>query len=104
MDIISDEANVLVFSAASLWEIAIKASLHRPDFVVDPQELREEMLANSFVEMPVSGEHAIAVYGIPTRHGDPFDRLLLAQAIHEGITLLTTDKILAAYGQPVLKV
>ena len=102
--IISDEANVMVFSAASLWEIAVKASLRRSDFVVNPLELRADLLANNFTELPVIGPHAVAVYGIPPKHGDPFDRLLLAQAIHEGMTLLTTDKVLSEYGSPVLRV
>ena len=104
IEIISDEANALVFSAASLWEIAIKASLRRRDFIVDPLELRAELLASNFTELPVNGVHAVAVYSIPPKHGDPFDRLLLAQAIHEGMTLVTTDKVLARYGEPVLKV
>lgn len=104
IEIISDEANVLVFSAASLWEIAIKACLRRQDFIVDPLELRAELLASNFTELPVGGAHAVAVYAIPPKHGDLFDRLLLAQAMHEGLTLVTTDKVLAGYGEPVLKV
>jgi PIN domain nuclease of toxin-antitoxin system len=104
IEIISDEANELVFSAASLWEIAIKASRRRQDFIVDPVELRADLLANNFAELPVGGAHAVAFYAIPPKHGDPFDRLLLAQAIHERMTLVTTDKLLARYGDPVLKV
>ena len=103
-EIAESEAEELVFSVASLWEIAIKAGLQRADFVIDPQELRSELLANGYAELPVSGIHAVGVRPIPPRHGDPFDRLLLAQAIHERMTLVTTDKVLASYGEPVLKV
>jgi PIN domain nuclease of toxin-antitoxin system len=102
--LVGDPENELLFSVASLWEIAIKASLKRTDFQVDPRLLRRLLLNNGYAELPVTGEHAVAVAGLPPLHGDPFDRLLVAQSIVEGITLLTTDARVAQYPAPVRKV
>jgi PIN domain nuclease of toxin-antitoxin system len=99
--LIEDSQNELFFSAASIWETAIKASLKRSDFTVPPSLLRRELLENAYSEIPVSGPHAIAVLGLPLLHRDPFDRMLVAQATVEGITLLTLDKHLAQYAGPV---
>ena len=103
-EIASNDSDDSFFSAASLWEVSIKAALERPDFDVDPVILRDGLLESGYIELFVSGEHAVAVRTLAQRHGDPFDRLLLAQAIHEGMTLVTTDRVLAGYGAPVLKV
>ncbi len=91
----------LFFSAASLWEIAIKSGLERADFKVDPRLLRRGLLDNGYSELPVTGEHAVAVFSLPPIHKDPFDRILVAQATVEGITLLTGDAILSQYPGPV---
>ena len=99
--LIEDEANALLFSAASLWEIAIKRGLGRPDFQVNPRRLRRGLLDNGYVELPVSSLHAVEVDTLPVLHKDPFDRILIAQARTEGIALLTVDRMLAAYGEPV---
>ncbi|MBS1212475.1 MAG: hypothetical protein H6R26_1091 [Proteobacteria bacterium] len=96
-----DSANELYYSAASLWEIAIKRTLGRADFQVDPRRLWRMLPANGYRELPVTGEHAIAVETLPALHKDPFDRLLLAQARVEGLHLLTADRLLAQYGSPV---
>ena len=96
--------NELVFSAASLWEVAIKSSLGREDFRVEPRLLRRGLLGNGYVELPVTSQHAVSIDGLPPLHKDPFDRLLLSQALSEGITLLTTDSALAGYPGPVRKV
>ncbi len=93
--------NELFFSAASLWEIVIKSSLYREDFKVDPRLLRRGLLDNGYSELPVLSKHAVAVGCLPPIHKDPFDRLLIAQAIVEGITLLTADTHLAKYPGPV---
>lgn len=93
--------NELVFSVASLWEVAIKASRPRDDFDVDPRTLRRTLIENGFVELPITGEHAVAVASLPPIHNDPFDRLLVAQATVEGITLLTSDAALSRYPGPV---
>lgn len=99
--LIEDPDNALLFSAASLWEIAIKRGLGRDDFQADPRLLRRGLLDNGYEELPVAGEHAVAVDGLPLLHRDPFDRILVAQATVEGIALLTVDPVLAQYPGPV---
>ena len=91
----------LIVSAASLWEVAIKSGLGREDFRVDPRLLRRGLLENGYDELPVSGAHATAVDLLPPIHRDPFDRILVAQAQIEGITLLTTDEIVVRYPGPI---
>ena len=90
-----------VFSAASLWEIAIKSGMGRPDFSVDPHLLRRGLLENGYTELAVTGAHAVAVALLPPLHKDPFDRILIAQAQVEGITLLTADEIVGRYPGPI---
>ena len=96
--------NELIFSAASLWEITIKNSLGREDFRVEPRLLRRALLDNGYTELPITSEHAVNIDSLPHLHKDPFDRILLAQALTEGITLLTGDAQLARYAGPVRKV
>ena len=102
--ILGDPANVPVFSVASIWEVAIKVALRRDNFKVDARQVRRTLLDNDFEELPVRGEHAIAVSELPAIHADPFDRLLIAQALVEGITLLTSDATVARYPGPIRKV
>jgi PIN domain nuclease of toxin-antitoxin system len=102
--LLNDPRNELLFSAASLWEIAIKNSLGREDFQVEPRLFRRGLLDSGYVELAITGEHAVNVAGLPTLHKDPFDRMLLAQAVIEGISLLTADAQLASYRGPVRKV
>ncbi len=90
-----------VFSAASLWEIAIKRGLGRDDFQVDGRLLRRGLLDNGYGEMAITSEHAVAVGGLPSIHKDPFDRMLVAQAMVEGVVLLTADAVVGRYGVPV---
>lgn len=104
MTLLENRGNRLVFSVTSIWEIAIKRGLGREDFQVDPSVLRRAMLDEDYEELPVSGPHALAVLGLPSIHRDPFDRMLIAQAMVEGITLLTTDSVLAQYPGPIRKV
>lgn len=103
-DLLSDAANPLVFSSASLWEIAIKRDLGRKDFSVDPRRLWQRLLANGYMELPISGEHAVTTGTLPRHHKDPFDRILFAQAKVETLTLLTSDALLGEYGKPVMLV
>ena len=94
-------ATELVFSAASLWEVAIKNSLGRRAFSVDPRLLRRNLLENDYRELSITGAHATAVDLLPPIHKDPFDRILVAQAQFEGLTLLTADDTLARYPGPI---
>lgn len=89
------------FSTASIWEVAIKHSQQRADFRAHPGILRGALLNAGYAELPVQGEHAVAVTALPWVHQDPFDRLLVAQAIVEGIELLTLDATLARYPGPI---
>ena len=102
--LIDDPNNELLFSSASLWEIAIKSGRRRDDFQVDVRSLRRGLLDNGYRELPVTGEHAVAIDGLPSLHRDPFDRMLIAQSLVEGITLLTADARLSQYPGPVRKV
>ena len=99
-----DRDNQLIFSAASLWEIAIKSSLGRNDFQVKPKILRRGLLDNGWTELMISSAHAITTGHLPTIHKDPFDRILLAQADVEGFMLLTTDAEVARYPGTIRKV
>lgn len=101
--LIGDPNTVPMFSAASLWEIAIKRSLDRSDFQVDPALFRRALFENGYLEIPVTGEHAATVSLLPLIHKDPFDRLLVAQSIVEALPLLTADPVLAQYGGLVRK-
>ncbi len=93
--------NTLYFSVASLWEIAIKSGLRRPDFQVDARVLRHGLLDNGYQELAIVSAHVVAIDVLPPIHKDPFDRLLIAQAGVEGITLLTDDATVAKYPGPV---
>jgi PIN domain nuclease of toxin-antitoxin system len=95
--LIEDEENELLFSAASVCEVAIKNGLRRPDFQVDAHLFRRSLLDNGYIELAISGAHTAAVGNLPDHHKDPVDRLLIAQATVEGITLLTNDETVAEY-------
>lgn len=99
--LIDDQENELFFSAASLWEVAIKNSRGRKDFQADASVLRRALLDNGYSELPVTSEHAVALERLPLIHKDPFDRMLIAQAVYEGVTLLTNDRIVAEYPGPI---
>ena len=99
--LIEDPATEPVCSAVSIWEVAIKNGLGRADFQVDPRLLRRGLLEHGYTELPVTGAHAAAVDLLPPIHKDPFDRLLVAQAQIEGMTLLTMDEVVAPYPGPI---
>ena len=98
---LEDPLNTPVFSVASLWELVIKQALGRPDFHVQPPLLRRALLDGGWTELVIEARHTLAVASLPPLHRDPFDRLLLAQAIAEGLLLITADQQLAAYPGPV---
>src|SRR5579883_3254483 len=97
LSLIRDPDNQLLFSAVSIWEIAIKFGLGRASFRVDPHVFRRGLLDSGYEESSVTGAHAAGVAALPPIHKDPFDRLLIAQAIFEGVTLLTADEKVARY-------
>jgi PIN domain nuclease of toxin-antitoxin system len=97
-----NENNTLYFSPASIWEIGIKKGLGRNDFKVDPEILRRGLLDNNYQDLPITSLHVLAINDLPRIHKDPFDRILLAQAKAEGISLLTSDKALQRYPGPVI--
>ena len=99
--LIDNPDNELLFSAASLWEVAIKRGLGREDFKVDARLLRRGLLDNGYSELPIISDHVVATESLPTIHKDPFDRILVAQATVEGITLLTIDSLVAHYPGPI---
>jgi PIN domain nuclease of toxin-antitoxin system len=101
---LNDPRNELMFSAASMWEIAIKLSRRRNAFEVDIRRLRRELLDHGYAELDITSEHAFHVETLPLIHKDPFDRMLVAQALAEGLTLLTGDATIARYGGAILLV
>jgi len=102
--LINDPDNQLLFSAASLWEVTIKRGLGRKDFQVDARLLRRGLLDNGYNELPIHSHHVVAIENLPPIHKDPFDRILLAQATVEGVTLLTGDPRIAQYPGPILRI
>ncbi|MCY4214612.1 MAG: type II toxin-antitoxin system VapC family toxin [Gammaproteobacteria bacterium] len=102
--LLDSSAADLMFSTASLWEVAIKRGLGREDFRVEPRQLRIGLLDNDYQELPIRGDHALAVDLLPPLHRDPFDRMLLAQAHVEGATLVTADRLLAQYPGPIERI
>ena len=104
--LIDDPDNQLLFSAASLWEVAIKRRMgkrgsRREDFKADPRLLRRGLLDNGYSELPIRSDHVVATESLPPIHKDPFDRILVAQATVEGITLLTIDSQVSQYPGPI---
>ena len=100
-NLLGDPATELMFSTASIWEVVIKSALGRSDFRVDPQRFRNGLIQNGYSELEIRSEHALAVGSLPLIHKDPFDRILIAQAQIENVTLLTTDDKMARYSGPI---
>lgn len=101
LDLVGQPDNEFNFSAASLWEIVIKNALKRADFSVDARRVRAGLLGNGYRELAITGNHTLALEALPALHKDPFDRILIAQAITEDMVLLTADRQLAAYPGPI---
>jgi PIN domain nuclease of toxin-antitoxin system len=102
--LLSAPENTLIFSAASIWEIAIKSALGRDDFRVDSSQFRRALLESGYEELSVTSAHAAGTATLPPIHKDPFDRMLVAQAALDGILLLTSDPLVAQYPGPVRQV
>ena len=101
---LSDYSNELIFSAASIWEVTIKSSLGRDDFQIEPRVLRRGLIENGYIELPITSEHAVNVDNLPAVHKDPFDRMLVAQAIIEDLTLVSRDESIGRYDVDVFKI
>jgi PIN domain nuclease of toxin-antitoxin system len=96
--LIEEPANERYLSVASVWEITIKSSLGRLTVPTPPSSLlREHVWANAINLLPITSEHFDELHGLPYHHKDPFDRLLITQAIHEGMVLLAKDRAFSAY-------
>ena len=95
---LEDRQQRFFLGVVSLWEMAIKRSINRADFQFNAAELRQQFQREGFEELPIRAEHCLAVQNLPWRHKDPFDRLLISQAQHEQITLLSCDQSLSEYG------
>ena len=96
--------NEKIFSAVSLWEITIKSDRNRTDFVADAEAVRMNLLANGCKELPILVPHVLYTSKLPAIHRDPFDRLLVAQALVERLTLLTSDAVVASYSAAIVRV
>jgi PIN domain nuclease of toxin-antitoxin system len=101
-DAIESSDNEILFSAASIWEVAIKAQILRADFGVDVETIIGAARETRFTELALTTQHAAAVAALPLHHKDPFDRLLIGQALTEPARLVTSDKMLAAYSKDLV--
>jgi PIN domain nuclease of toxin-antitoxin system len=101
---IESDATEVLFSAASIWEIAIKAGLGRTDFAVKPAEIARAAVDIGFVELVIRSDAAALVAELPLYHRDPFDRVLVAQAIVEPAALYTADDLLTRYSELVRRI
>ena len=99
---LTDASNTVYFSAASIWEVAIKRSLNREDFDFSPEDIHRLALDTGFTELPMKGTDCYPVASLPWHHRDPFDRLLVAQAQSLPAYLLTTDGVLNQYSELVV--
>ena len=99
-DILGNPKHDILISVANIWEVVIKSGLGRDDFAVDSVRLREQAIRAGFGELPIRAPHVLEVRALPQVHADPFDRILLAQARVEQLTLLTSDQKVLQYGDP----
>jgi len=95
--LLSSPQNDLIFSVASLWEVAIKSATKKFANMPDVRAMRQGLLSHHYQELPIQGEHTVFLAQLPLLHRDPFDRILIAQAWVEGMTLVTADKTIALY-------
>ena len=99
-DAVADPSSIVHVSAASIWELAIKASLGKLD--LQGADLVEEIGENDFVELAMTARHSSVAAHLPRHHQDPFDRMLVAQAQVEGLTVVTRDPAFRDYGVAIL--
>lgn len=101
-DILENPRNRLFVSAVNFWEITVKNALQKEDFKIDPYRFREQLQEDGYEEMGIKIEHVMAVGWLPQIHKDPFDHLLIAQAVVEEIPLITHDKFIRRYSAPII--
>jgi len=99
---IEEQRNYIYFSSASIWEIVIKNSLGRKDFQINAVELYRGLLKDECKEIRIDTHHILSVGNLPNIHKDPFDRILLAQAISENMSFLTSDAALNQYPATII--
>jgi len=97
----SGDDNELFFSSASIWEVVIKRELGRSDFLINPNDLYCGLVNNGYNELSVTSHHTLITAHLPPYHNDPFDRILIAQAMAEGLTLISSDEAVSRYS-PVI--
>ena len=103
IDVISDPSNRRLFSSISVLEMAVKTRLGKLKLHAPLDQVVREGLRNGVVtELALTSQHAIAVSSLPMHHRDPFDRVLIAQAIEEGVPIVTDDREFASYGHPII--
>ena len=100
-DYLDGDNHVVHFSAASIWELSIKAGLGRTNFRATPRQIHASALHADFVELPITAAATLGVADLPMHHRDPFDRLLIAQARLLGARLCTVDRRMRLYGDVV---
>lgn len=103
-ELFENEHSDIRFSVISVWEVALKAARRPDQFPFGPDRFRNALLENGLSEIPVNGQHAVMVETLQPIHGDPFDRMLIAQAMCEGLTLITADTLIARYSAPIWRV
>ena len=102
--ILENPGNALYFSPISLWEISIKHEKHPEQMSVTSERVREIAIKMGFIELPVRSRHGVDIAKFPDIHNDPFDRMLITQARSDGLSLISHDDNVIAYGEPVVKV
>lgn len=103
-EMIESPKSVVWLSAATVWEIAIKHSLGRGDMPVSGQDAMRYFRESGYRFLPVEPEHAAAIEDLPAHHRDPFDRILIAQALVEPMRLLTHDPVVARYSDTIIEI
>ncbi len=98
-----NKKETIYFSTVNIWGIAIKSSLKKPDFAVNLDKLHQQLIYYNYLELPIVSKHCMKVEKLPLYHKDPFDRLLIAQAITENLTLVTHDSLILQYDIDILR-
>lgn len=103
-ELIASPDNQIWVSVASIWEIAIKHSLGRGDMPISGKDAAQYFVDSDYLLLPIAAEHAIAIESLPPHHADPFDRILVAQALTEPLRLLTRDAKMLLYSDTIIPV